>query len=266
MKSRVAALALLVVSLSAPAAAQTRFKIYEPRNRTAEELAPLVAPLLGADGSAVADPYAGSLVLEGEPAAIADALAALETLDAAQHQYRIESETRSRESLAGAFAGVDARADGAGLQIVRVGAGANGGERSRRLGASLVVLEGHTAEIWTGSTLSMRFGDGVALVPAQSGVRVRPRTLGSGEIELEITPVLAERGRGGQIRELGSSTQIRVKPGEAVAIAGITETRDERGAAFPASARASSAASDSATVVRVTPFESGVPAAPESRP
>lgn len=263
MSSKVVALVLLIASLALDASAQARFRIYEPRSRTAEELAPLVAPMLGPDGAAVADPHGGSLILQGQPEAIADALAALESLDAPLRQYRVESETRSRESLAGAFAGADAR--GGGLRIVRISAGANRGERARRLGTSLVVLEGHTAEIWTGNTIPMRFGADMALIPVQSGVRVRPRTLGSGEIELEITPVLAERGRGGEIRELGASTQIRVKPGESVAIAGISESRDERGAGFPPSASAESSASDSATIVRVSPLES-VPAAPEREP
>ena len=264
MSSKVVALALLLVSLAVDVSAQARFRIYEPRSRTAQELAPLVAPMLGPDGTAVADPHGGSLILEGDPAAIADALAALETLDAQLHEYRIESEMRSRESLAGAFASADARLAGGGLQIVRIAAGAGSADRARRLGTSLVVLEGHSAEIWTGSTIPMRFGADTALVPVQSGVRVRPRTLGSGEIELEITPVLAERGRGNEIRELGASTQIRVKPGESVAIAGITESRDERGASFPPSARSSSGASDSVTIVRVTLFDSSLPAAPKN--
>jgi type II secretory pathway component GspD/PulD (secretin) len=261
----IVALVLLLATLAADASAQARFRIYEPRSRSAEELAPLVAPMLGPDGTAVADAHGGSLILEGDPAAIADALAALESLDAPLHQYRIESETRSRESLEGAFAGVAAQVDGGGLRILRIAAGANRADRTRRLGTSLVVLEGHTAEIWTGTTMPTRFGRDVALVPVRSGVRVRPRALGSGEIELEITPVLAERGRGNEIRELGSSTQIRVKPGESVAIAGITDASDERGAGFPPSAHAESGGSDSAIIVRVTPFES-VPASPESQP
>ena len=256
---------LVLASLAAPVSAQERFRIYEPRNRTAEDLAPLVAPLLGPDGAALVDPQGGSLILQGEPAAIRQALAALETLDAALHQYRIESETRSHDALAGAFASLDGRAETGGLRVVRIGAGAGGATGARRLGTSLVVLEGHAAEIWTGSTVPMRFGSDVAWVPVQSGVRVRPRTLGSGEIELEITPVMAERGDGDEIRELGAATQVRVKPGESVAIAGIRDARDESGASFPASARARSGASDTVTVVRVTPFESGVPAAPEAR-
>ncbi len=268
MRRKLLVLAVALVTLgafAADASAQARFRIYEPRSRSAEDLAPLVAPVLGPDGAAVPDPHGGSLILQGDPAAIADALAALETLDAEPRQYRIESETRSRESLAGLFAGAGARVGPGGLQVVRIAAGAGSGERTRRLGASLVVLDGRTAEIWTGTSVPVHFGDGIALVPVQSGVRVRPRTLGSGEIELEITPVLAEQGRDGEIRELGAATQIRVRPGESVAIAGVTESSDSRGASFPPSARAESSASDSAMIVRVTPFESSYDAVPAAR-
>ena len=131
------------------------------------------------------------------------------------------------ESLDRAFASAGGWVGGGELRIGRVAAGAGSGERTRRLGASVVVLEGGEAQIWTGTSVPVNWGNGVALVPAQSGFRVRPRTLGSGEIELEITPVLAERGRGGEIRETGAATQVRVRPGEAVAIAGIDDVRRE---------------------------------------
>ena len=252
--------ALAVLWIAGPLGAAT-FRIYEPRFRTAEQLAPLVAPLLGPEGAAVPDPQGGKLVLTGEPEAIAKALAALQSLDGALHQYRIESETRSVESLDRAFARAGGWVDGGELRIGRVAAGADTGQRTRRLGASVLVLEGDQAEIWTGASVPVHWGGGVALVPAQSGFRVRPRTLGSGEIELEITPVLAERGPGGEIRETGAATQVRVRAGEAVALAGVAETRASRGESLPPGAHASAGSSDAALVVRVVPVDE-VPAAP----
>jgi hypothetical protein len=136
-----------------PRSGRPSLGIYEPRFRTAEQLAPLVAPLLGPDGAALPDPQGGKLILQGEPAAIAQALEALRSLDGALHQYRIESETRSRESLDRAFAGAGGWVDGGELRIGRVAAGAGGSERTRRLGASVVVLEGQEASIWTGVTV-----------------------------------------------------------------------------------------------------------------
>src|SRR5215468_8794357 len=110
MRTRVIAGALCAL-LAGSALAQARFRIYEPRSRTAEELAPLVAPMLGAEGSAVPDPHGGSLILEGDPQAIEQALAALDSLDRPAPQYRIESETRSRDSLESASAHIGAWSD-----------------------------------------------------------------------------------------------------------------------------------------------------------
>jgi type II secretory pathway component GspD/PulD (secretin) len=255
------ALGIALLAAAQAFAQGARFHIYEPQSRTAEELAPLVAPMLGPDGGAVPDPHGGSLILEGDPAAIADALAALQTLDQAPHQYRIESETRSRAALEAASARVGF-ADHGALRLARVSAGAVASERGRSFGASVVVLEGRTADVWSGRELPLHFGAETALVPVQSGFRVKPHTLGSGEIELEITPVVAEQGRGGEIREMGAATRVRVRPGESIALAGVDESSDSRGASLPPGASAAAGTSDSAIVVRVTPFES-LPAAPE---
>lgn len=263
--ARLGALFLAAVVASAALAQGARFHIYEPRGRTAEDLAPLVAPMLGPDGTAIADPHGGSLILEGDPEAIAAALAALETLDQVPHQYRIESETRSREALESG--GAQLRwVDRGGVSVARVSAGAGANDRTRRVAASVVVMEGRTAEVWTGSEVPMHFGNETALVPVLSGFRVKPRTLGTGEIELEITPVTAEQGRHGEIHELGSATQVRVRPGESVALAGIGETRDARGASFPPGVHASHGTGDAAIVVRVTPFgrdRETLPASPD---
>jgi hypothetical protein len=263
MTRKCVALVLCAAALAAEAFAQgARFRIYEPRSRTAEELAPLVAPVLGPDGAAVPDPHGGRLILQGDPAAIAEALAALETLDAPLRQYRIESETRGRESLDTAFAQAGGWVDRGSLRIARIAAGARIGGRSRRVAASVVVLEGRTAEVWTGTAVPVRLGAELALVPVESGFRVCPHGLGSGEIEIEVTPIVAERGRGGEIQETGASTRVRVRPGESLAIAGVGETSEERGVSLPPGARAESRGNDSAVILRVTPFES-VPAAPE---
>src|SRR4030095_9675072 len=169
---------------AAPAAGP--FGISEPRFRTAEQLAPLVAPLLGPDGAALPDPQGGKLILQGEPGASPQPLEALRSLDGALHQYRIESETRSRESLDRAFAGAGGWIDGGERRLGRVCAGASG-----------------------------------------------PRTLVAAEMETDVTPIRAERGGGGEIRETGAATQVRVRPGEAVAIAGVDDAGESRGASPP---------------------------------
>ena len=256
-------------------AAAGGFEIYVPRNRSAEELAPLVQGMLSGEGSVVADPHSGKLVISGDPAEIAQALAALRSLDEAVRQYRVESETSTARSLDQASASVSGWIDAGNVRIgrvigpegVRVRASAGGGDAVERLGASVVVMEGRSAEIWTGSDQPLttrtieragpysRVTESTELVPVRSGFRVRPRSAGPDAVELDITPIVSEPGPGGSIRETGASTHIRVRSGESVAIGGITRSAESQAAdAFRGAGRAD-ATDESLLVVRVTPLD-----------
>jgi type II secretory pathway component GspD/PulD (secretin) len=270
VKSALALLAL-ILGLASPLGAAT-FEIYVPRNRPAEELVPLVQGVLAGQGSAVADPHSGKIVLSGDPAAMEEALALLRSLDAPIHQYRVESETTTRAALDQASASVSGWIDAGGVRIgrvrgpegVNVRASAGGGDSVARLGASVVVLEGHSAEIWTGSDYPVtsrtveragrysRTTESTELVQVRSGFRVRPRAAGDDAIELDITPIVSELGPGGSIREQGAATQIRVRAGESIVIGGVTrEAGGSEVDVFRGAAR-SSGSSDSVLVVRVT--------------
>ena len=268
---------LLTLSLSSLAGA---FEIYVPRNRPAEELAPLVQALLAGQGSAVADPHSGKIVLSGDPAAIAQALEALRSLDQPVRQYRVESETSTREALDRASGSVSGWIQAGDLRIgrvvgpegVRLRASAGGAGSYERLAATVVVLEGRSAEIWTGADHPVttrtteragpyaRVTETTELVSVRSGFRVRPRSAGPEAIEVEITPIVEELGPGGSIRETGASTQIRVKPGESVAIGGVTRQEQSAGADLFRGAGRESLASESLLVVRVTPLDDATPA------
>jgi hypothetical protein len=268
-----------LIWLALPAAAGS-LEIYVPRSRPAEELAPLVQAVLAGQGSAVADPHSGKLILSGEPEAIAQALAALRELDQAVRQYRVDSETSTRKALEGASARVDGWIDAGDVRIgrvvgpegVRLHAGVGSGGSSERLAATVVVMEGRTAEIWTGSDVPIttrtveragpysRVTESTELVRVRSGFRVRPRGVGSEQIEVEITPIVEELGRGGSIRETGASTQIRVRPGESVAIGGVTREETSAEADAFRGAERSAGSSDSLLVVRVTPLDDAAPA------
>jgi len=270
--------ALLALAFSAVGGA---LEIYVPRNRTAEELAPLVQALLADQGSAVADPHSGKIVLSGDPGAIAQALEALRSLDQEVSQYRVESETSTREALDRASASVAGWIEAGDLRIgrvvgpegVRLRASAGGAGSSERLAASVVVMEGRSAEIWTGADYPLttrtleragpyaRVSETTELVSVRSGFRVRPRSAGPEAIEVEITPIVEQLGPGGSIRETGASTQIRVKPGESVAIGGVTRQERSAGADVLRGAERGSAASESLLVVRVTPLAEAPPAA-----
>jgi type II secretory pathway component GspD/PulD (secretin) len=272
------ALVQILVSVAAGlalAAHAGSFEIYAPRHRSAEELAPLVATVMGEGGSAVADAHSGKIVLSGDPAALAQARAALASLDQPVRQYRIDSETATRASLEAAGARVSGWLDAGDLRIgrvrgpegVRIRAGAGGTESRERLAASIVVQEGRSAEIWTGASVPVtsrtverlgpyaRATETTQLVDVRSGFRVRPRSAGPDAVELEITPVVAEIERGGSIRETGAATQVRVRLGESVAL-GSLETESERsGVDVPSGAASASASAATLLLVRVTPLE-----------
>ena len=241
MRRLLGMLSLWIALAAAVAGAQAAFRVYEPRSRTAEELAGLVAPLLGPEGAAIPDPHGGKLILQGDPAAIAAALEALRELDAPLRQYRVESQVTTRAALEGVGFSARGWVDAGGMRLARLAP----------VGAELVVLEGGSAEVWTGESRAVATALGPALVPARSGFRVRPHGLGSGEIELEIEPVVSELRGSNAIRETGGSTRVRVRPGETLAIAAI----DDAGAGARAAldgAGAHSESSDSILLVRVT--------------
>jgi type II secretory pathway component GspD/PulD (secretin) len=264
---------ILVLALSVEAAGG--FEIYVPRNRSAEELAPLVSDLLSGQGSVVADPHSGKLVISGDPEAIAKALAALRDLDQPVRQYRVESETSTTRSLDQASARVSGWIEAGDVRIgrvvgpegVNVRASAGGGNAMERLGASVVVMEGRSAEIWTGSDQPVttrtveragsysRVTESTELVPVRSGFRVRPRSAGPDAVELDITPIVTEPGPAGSIRETGASTRVRVRPGESVAIGGITRSVRSEDANVPRGAGREDAVNESLLVVRVTPID-----------
>lgn len=278
VKSSLAVLALILGL--ALAASASSFEIYVPRSRPAEELVPLVQGILAGHGSAVADPHSGRIVLSGEPEAIAQALAALRSLDAPVRQYRVESEASTRAALEGAGASVGGWIEAGDVRIGRVSgpegidvrASAGGAASHERLGAMVTVMEGRTAEIWTGADVPVasrtveragpyaRVRETTELVPVRSGFRVRPRGAGPDAIEVEITPIVEELARGGSIRSTGVATQIRVNPGEAVAIGGVSRGASGSGVDAFSGAGRGSAASDSVFLIRVTPLDDVAPA------
>ena len=271
-------LAVAFLAFSLPVAAGG-FEIYVPRNRPAEELAPLVQAMLAGQGSAVADPHSGKIVLSGSPEAIAGALAALRELDQTVRQYRVESQTSTREALEGESASLEGWIEAGDLRIgrvigpegMRLRASAGDARSRERFDATVVVMEGRSAEIWTGADHPVttrtveragpysRVTESTQLVPVRSGFRVRPRSSGPAAIEVEITPIVQELGPDGSIRETGSSTQIRVRPGESMAIAGVTGLGTSAEVELPRGARRESGASETLLLVRVTPLDDAAP-------
>ena len=196
-------------------------------------------------------------------------------------QYRIDSETSTQKALEGASARVDGWISAGDLRIgrvvgpegVRVRASAGNAGSSERLAATVLVMEGRTAEIWTGSDVPVttrtveragRYGrvtESTQLVPVRSGFRVRPRGVGDSLIEVEITPIVEELGpRRLDPRDRRSHTDPCQTRASRWRSGASCATRPARGVdAFQGAARGS-AASESLFLIRVTPLDDAVPA------
>lgn len=260
------ALLALVAALAVTAVARAELELYRPEHRTAAELVALAGPLIGEEGVVTADPGTGTLVLQGPPEVLAEALEVLRRLDVAPQSYQIESRVITLADLARMGVALEGWVEVGDLRIGRGPQGEAGlaarAARAASHGAMhsmLRVLEGEVADVWTGRTEFAEFPTphGTARIPVdtrRSGLRVRPRGVADGRVEVEIQPILSGDGPGPAVSVAGAAARVRVEPGSWVAIAGI-RTRSGDAAAAIASAEVQEQSSSVAVLVRVTPVQ-----------
>jgi hypothetical protein len=68
----------------------------------------------------------------------------------------------------------------------------------------------------------------VGMVSATSGFEARPQLLGDGRVRVQIQPFEGSPQPGGAIRTSGAASEVTVRPGETVAIGGITQSGEQR--------------------------------------
>ncbi len=243
---RFAALALACV-LAAPPAALGEVRIYRPQHRLPDELEELAADLLAGQGSATADPGTGNIVLKGPLALVEQAVGVLASLDVPLRSFTIESQLVRESDLEA----LGIRASGwIRYGDLRVGRGSGGpGLRVRASGAQksarrsfasqVAVRDGGSADIWTGEvrpeTLTVLDQSGrptrVVLAPegaGRSGMRVEPRGLADGSVELSIQQIVAHDRLDGPTEQTGARTQLRVQPGEWLVLGRVASGGEER--------------------------------------
>jgi type II secretory pathway component GspD/PulD (secretin) len=239
-----AALLCLAV-LAAPAEAQRKVHVYKAKSRPAGELVDLATTALDGRGQAAVDPGTNSLVLIGDPEAVAEAIAVLDGLDRALRNVVLRYQSRREEELRAL--GVDVRwsAGGGGFRIGNVHAPGGGSfvsvvpiggkrDRTSQLEGTLRVIEGNPGQIYTGTAIPIvvdgpYYGDArVETLNAESGFEARPRILGDGRVQVEIQPFEGSLRGDGSIRYTGAATTVVVKPGETVALGGISQSVQQR--------------------------------------
>ncbi|MEE8314635.1 MAG: secretin N-terminal domain-containing protein [Myxococcota bacterium] len=250
--------ALLALVLAAPLAARgAEFELYRPSHRSAEELAALVDPVLGAEGRAVADSGTGVLLLTGEADGLARARTLLRKLDVPLTRYLVESRIESREALRLRGYTLESELDLGPLRIARLAEPeparpvAQGrvhfweltSRDERRSEHSLQVLEGRTAELWTGSLIPIRVRnfdlptreervlETEPLLSLQTGFQLRPRSLGKGELELELVAVTTGGHPAAEISRTSSATRLRLRLGDWVVVRQLATSHTLTGSA-----------------------------------
>ena len=260
------ALALACGLAPAPAHAQRRVEVYKVKYRTAEDLLPVVEAVLAGSGSVAVDRGTNSLVLIGDPSAVADALALLGTQDRRLRTVVLRYDTKRTSQLEAEGFDVRWTVEAGDFRIGNVrrppGSGssatlrAEGVERHGSEGFSgmVRVTEGETGRIETGQTVPFttrgRWGSSTQFVTAATGFEARPRILGDGRVEVDLAPFAGRFERGGRIESAGASTIVTVAPGETVAVGGLARAEDTSDVRLPSGAGRSRSQDDTVLLLR----------------
>lgn len=259
---------LLVCLLPLAVHAQARLEVIEPRHRSAEELLPLLQPVVQPEGSVSA--YDNKLVLRATPAQLAEVRRLLETFDRAPRQLLISLRRGSVAELREDAAGVSGsyRRGGGAIVIPREDGRVPSHlelELRRQRSASdsrgvqqLRVEEGREAQIHMGQSVPVvsryRRADGLIVERTESydtgsGFTVLPRLQGT-HVQLEISLRQAQPAGDGSFSVQRASSVVSGPLGEWFDIGGaVQQLSQSRQGLF--SAGDSSGRSESSVWVKV---------------
>jgi len=243
--SYVMGLGCLLVTVQLLAA--TEFKIFTLQHRFAEDLAPVIEPMVGADGTVSA--IQNQLIVRASPSNMAEIEQLVATLDVARQNLKITVNRQNNALLENNEASVAGRKRIGNVEIGtkrfpsnRQGARIDIEDRQSNTQTNnmqfINVADGERAFIQIGDlvpftqewrTYTRRYvttQKTTEFVDVSTGFAVRPRMVGN-QVELEITPRIRQINNSGFIDFEELSTVVRVTRGEWVDIGGIMEQKDE---------------------------------------
>ncbi|MGZ8250469.1 secretin N-terminal domain-containing protein [Methylomagnum sp.] len=212
--------------------------IIELRQRPAEELIPLIRPLLGPSDAIV--PNHNQLIVRANPATVAEIRALLDQIDIRPHRLLITVAQGSQISGESSGAGAQIRGrinlDQPGDSAADIHARIHQAERQSITDSAQRVqtLDGSSAVIQMGTQIPVPspYGYGADYRAATTGFAVTPRLAG-GRVLLDIAPWSdrLESDPGGVINTQSAHTRLQVELGEWIEVGGAAETtsRDQNG-------------------------------------
>ena len=223
-------LCLLMLGMSLAVAAQD-IAVIQLRNRPAEDLQPLLLPMLNGNDSLV--PNHMQLIIKADPATIREIRGLVEQLDRRPHRLLISVAQGTNITAESLNAGIGVGTGHNGGVRVKGGIAASGRQHANRASQTVQTLDGQPAMIQAGETVPFRQGYGygygdVVYEPVTTGFAVTPRLVGLGEIEIAVSP-WSDHFDQGVISTQSASTRVRAPLGAWVEIGGLAQSRTSSG-------------------------------------
>jgi len=245
--------------------AQAELEVIQLRNRTAEEVLPILRPLVEPGGALTGMQY--QLILRASPANIADIRRVLQTLDTRPRRLLIsvrqDADRTQAERSATLSGGVQIGSSGTGA-VITGHASDNRNTSQDRVAQTLQVMEGGIATINVGQSIPVparvvrRTVNGVVVQDTTgyrdvgTGFQVRPRVSGD-RVTLEINPHRDTPGGPGNVGTVNiqqAYTTLSGRLGEWMELGGsnISETRSGSGILSGNAAQRSDSRSDQRSI------------------
>lgn len=243
---KIALCLIYLIPFSLMVYAETEFKIITLQHQFADNLLPIISPMVGADGTATG--MRNQLILRASPDRMRDIEATVQQLDIARVNRRItvntsnnsqsqlnRTEVRGKVNIDNITIGNDrnGRANSGNIIVER-----NRNNSQNNSSQFLNVLDGERAFIQVGKivpftqewvTITRRYVQIERTTDWRNittGFAVKPRTIGN-QVELEITPRIASLNNQGMIDFEELSTTLRISLNEWVDIGGTMQNNDD---------------------------------------
>lgn len=241
-------LCLLFAMLFTLNATATEFKIIDLQHRFADDILPIIQPLAGSDGAITG--MQNHLIIRASPQRMVEIEEVISRLDVARQNLKISVSRQNSQQLESAGVAVSGRKRIGNVEIatnkyprnsnsdIQLDVKKNQSNTQHTSNQFINVLDGEPAFIRVGQSvpftqewlvLTQRYihiQKITEFVNISTGFAVRPRSIGE-QIELEITPRIAQLNQQGYIDFEELSTVVRVKKGEWLNLGGIMQEKDE---------------------------------------